>query len=156
MLNSVWPLLWDHSKFTLSYGKLLWTDPESYNIISNLVELSWSPAQLMLSSFWPEVEIDLNSRWRVCYVDLHLYISLSSDNNGKSYCPCYAFTTKPLNARPVDAKRCRSGRALAERKPLTGRDGETKKRKRKKSSKRCAGPGFPKPANFLGEIVFFC
>ena len=62
------------------------------------------------------MEIALNSRWRACYVDLHLYIGLSSDNNGKNHYLCYALKAKPLNARPVDAKRCRSGRALAERK----------------------------------------
>ena len=66
---------------------------------------------------------------------------------------------KPPDARPVDAKRGRSGRgSLAERKPLTGRDGETKKpkeKRKKKSSKGCAEPAFPKPANFLGEITFF-
>ena len=55
------------------------------------------------------MEIALNSRWRACYVDHHLYISLSSDNNGKNHSPCYALKAKPLNARPVDAKRCRSG-----------------------------------------------
>ena len=45
-----------------------------------------------------------------------IFMSLSSDNNGKNHSPCYALKAKPLNARPVDAKRCRSGRALAERK----------------------------------------
>ena len=31
-----------------------------------------------------------------------------------------------------------------------------KKKEKKKSSKGCAEPAFPKPANFLGEIAFFC
>ena len=44
---------------------------------------------------------------------------------------------KLLDARPVDAKRGRSGRgSLAERKPLTGRDGETKKPKEKRKKKK--------------------
>ena len=36
---------------------------------------------------------------------------------------------------------------LAERKPLTGCDGET--------NEECAEPGFQKPANFLRETVLF-
>ena len=35
-------------------------------------------------------------------------MSLSSNNNGKNHSPCYALKAKILNARPVDAKRCRS------------------------------------------------
>ena len=63
-------------------------------------------------------------------------MSLSSDNNGKNHYPCYALKAKPLNARPVDAKRCRSGRGLLRNaKPLTGRDSETKKKEKKKKKK---------------------
>ena len=46
---------------------------------------------------------------------------------------------------------------LRNAKPLTGRDRETKKKRKKEktSSKGCADPGFRKPANFLGETAFF-
>ena len=54
----------------------------------------------------------------------------------------------PLDARPDDAKRCRSGRgSLAERKPLTGRDGETKKTKEKKKKKNLRGAPNPRSRN---------
>ena len=65
---------------------------------------------------------------------------------------------KPPDARPVDAKRGKSGRALrnASRSlAVMVRQKNQKKKEKKKSSKGCAEPAFPKPANFLGEIAFF-
>ena len=64
------------------------------------------------------------SRVSVAFLVFFAFVSLSGWFF--RWCPESAYP----DARPVDAKRGRSGRALAERKPLTGRDRETKKEKK--------------------------
>ena len=77
-------------------------------------------------------------------------MSLSSDNNGKNHSPCYALKAKPLNARPVDAKRCRSGRACRK-----ARDGETKTPRSKSSQLLGAADCSQRGAKIIAKTLYF-